>query len=308
MIVGGFVVFGFVRGVRFFGGFGGCGGESEAVGKFVVEVGRGLDTFEFSVLTEGDAAIGFGDDDRDGIRLFGDADTSAMAGAEVFGDLGLDGEGKETSGAGDAAIMEDGGTIVERGVGEEEVEEEFFGGEGVEFGALLDVGGEFGFAFDDDESADFFGGEEFDRADDLRDTLIAEIGEDGLSVEGIESEFGEDAADVVLEEDHEDEDRRSEDLVEEPGDGAEFEGFGGEVEGDEEEDALDDLSGFGAFEEKEEAVDQVGDEKEIQQGEPEEGISEGEGELEVSPDLSHGRGGLLIAVKTWRSFRVEATS
>ena len=108
---------------------------------------------DFAFDGVGDGSGLFGDDDADDIELLGDADGAAVAQAEVGVDVGARGDGEDAPRGEHLVAAHDDGSVVQRGVFEEERLDECGGGHGVDGLAGAHQLFHFVAALEDDEGA-----------------------------------------------------------------------------------------------------------------------------------------------------------
>lgn len=192
------------------------------------EGGRGEVALEAAVGAEADLAGFFGDDDADGVGVFGEAEACAVAEAEVALEVFALAEGEDAAGGDDAGAAEDDAAVMEDGFGVEEGEEEFGGEAGVNFDTGLCNLAEGDAAFEGDECAEALAGK-------LEDGVAEGVEGFGLAAvaaePGVGPEFAEGAAELRLEDYDESEGEEDGEAAQHPADDGEVEELADEGEG-----------------------------------------------------------------------------
>ena len=101
---------------------------------------HGQVAFDRPADSQADGAGFLGNDDRDGIGLFGHADPGAVPGAELSREHRIHGERQKARRGCDAVFLHDHGAIVQRSAGTKNRGQQIVGKMRVERNAALDVG------------------------------------------------------------------------------------------------------------------------------------------------------------------------
>src|SRR5262245_52946732 len=104
-------------------------------------------------MREGDCASLFRNDDGDGVRFLRNTDSSSMSGSKFFAQSRLHGEWKEARGCGNASILHNYRSIMERNRGIEHRHQQVVRKRRIQGNTALDVRFEADVAFDYDQRA-----------------------------------------------------------------------------------------------------------------------------------------------------------